>query len=156
TRHHQTAPLEPSGQSGLNQPENRAGNANLPEPKKSQIIRRRTVQVEKGWITLRGAVEWQYQKEAAADAVQALSGVLGVTNRIEVKPRVSVADVKKRIEDALKRNAEVEAQKIKINVADGQVVLEGKVDAWSERQAAERAAWAAPGVRSVVDHLRIF
>lgn len=114
------------------------------------------VQVEKGWITLRGAVEWQYQKEAAADAVQALSGVLGVTNRIEVKPRVSVADVKKRIEDALKRNAEVEAQKIKINVADGQVVLEGKVDAWSERQAAERAAWAAPGVRSVVDHLRIF
>lgn len=114
------------------------------------------VQVEKGWISLRGSVEWQYQKEAAADAVRALSGVLGVTNRIEVKPRVSVADVKKRIEDALKRNAEVEAQKIKINVTDGEVVLEGKVDAWSERQAAERAAWAAPGVRSVVDHLRIF
>ncbi|MCZ7866206.1 BON domain-containing protein [Agrobacterium salinitolerans] len=114
------------------------------------------VQVEKGWISLRGAVEWQYQKEAAADAVRTLTGVLGVTNWIEVKPRVSVADVKKRIEDALKRNAEVEAQKIRINVADGEVVLEGKVDAWSERQAAERAAWAAPGVRSVVDHLRIF
>ncbi|MEH0294661.1 BON domain-containing protein [Agrobacterium sp. CCNWLW71] len=114
------------------------------------------VQVEKGWITLRGAVEWRYQKEAAADAIRPLSGVRGVTNWIEVKPKVSVADVKKRIEDALKRNAEVEAQKIKINVADGQVILEGQVDAWSERQAAERAAWAAPGVRSVVDHLRIF
>ncbi|WP_307008687.1 BON domain-containing protein [Agrobacterium tumefaciens] len=114
------------------------------------------VQVEKGWITLRGAVEWRYQREAAADAIRPLSGVRGVTNWIEVKPKVSVADVKKRIEDALKRNAEVEAQKIKINVADGQVILEGQVDAWSERQAAERAAWAAPGVRSVVDHLRIF
>lgn len=114
------------------------------------------VQVEKGWITLRGTVEWQYQKEAAGDALRALSGVLGVTNRIEVRPRVAVTDVKKRIEDALKRNAEVEAQKIKINVADGQVILEGHVDTWSERQAAERAAWAAPGVRSVVDHLRIY
>lgn len=115
-----------------------------------------TVEVRKGWVTLKGKLEWQYQKEAAGEAVRALSGVFGVVNQIEVAPRVSVADVKKRIEDALKRNAEVEADKIKVNVTDGQVTLEGRVDAWWERQAAERAAWAAPGVRAVVDHLRVF
>ncbi|CAN7637059.1 BON domain-containing protein [Neorhizobium sp. LjRoot104] len=116
-----------------------------------------TVQVQKGWVTLKGKVEWQYQKEAAAEAVRALTGVMGVSNQLEVTPKVSIIDVKKRIEDALKRNAEVEAQKIKIkvNVADGRVTLEGHVDAWSERQAAERAAWAASGVRSVVDHIRV-
>jgi len=115
-----------------------------------------TVQVQKGWVTLKGRVEWQYQKEAAAKAVYALTGVLGVNNQIEVAPKVSASDVKKRIEDALKRNAEVEAQKIKVNVAGDKVTLEGHVDAWSERQAAERAAWAAPGVRTVVDHLSVY
>lgn len=115
-----------------------------------------TVQVQKGWVTLNGRVEWQYQKEAAAKAVYALTGVLSVNNQIEVAPKVSANDVKKRIEDALKRNAEVEAQKIKVNVAGDKVTLEGHVDAWSERQAAERAAWAAPGVRTVVDHLSVY
>lgn len=115
-----------------------------------------TVQVQKGWVTLKGRVEWQYQKEAAARAVSALSGVLGVNNHVEVAPKVSAGDVKKRIEDALRRNAEVEAQKIKVNVAGDKVTLEGRVDALSERQAAERAAWAAPGVRTVVDHLSVY
>ncbi|MGV2130770.1 BON domain-containing protein [Agrobacterium vitis] len=115
-----------------------------------------TVQVQKGWVTLKGRVEWQYQKEAAAKAVYALTGVLGVNNQIEVAPKVSASDVKKRIEEALKRNAEVGAQKIKVNVAGDRVTLEGHVDAWSERQAAERAAWAAPGVRTVVDHLSVY
>ncbi|WP_429925503.1 BON domain-containing protein (plasmid) [Agrobacterium vitis] len=115
-----------------------------------------TVQVQKGWVTLKGRVEWQYQKEAAAKAVYALTGVLGVNNQIEVAPKVSASDVKKRIEEALKRNAEVGAQKIKVNVAGDKVTLEGHVDAWSERQAAERAAWAAPGVRTVVDHLNVY
>lgn len=73
------------------------------------------VKVQKGWVTLTGKVEWQYQKTAAADAVRDLAGVVGVSNQIEIKPHVSAYDVKKRIQDALKRNAEIEAQAINVS-----------------------------------------
>lgn len=114
------------------------------------------VKVQKGWVTLTGKVDWQYQKTAAADAVRDLAGVVGVSNQIEIKQRASAFDVKKRIEDALKRNAEIEAQAIRVNVMDGgKVRLEGRVHAWSERSAAERAAWSTPGVNMVEDRLTI-
>ena len=114
------------------------------------------VKVEEGWVTLTGKVEWQYQRTAAAEAVRDLAGVIGVSNQIAIKPHASAQDVKKRIEDALKRNAELEAQAIKVNVLDGgRVRLEGKVQAWSERSAAERAAWSAPGVSTVEDRITI-
>jgi len=114
------------------------------------------VKVQEGWVTLMGKVEWQYQKTAAADAVRDLAGVVGVTNRIEIASRASAFDVKKRIEDALKRNAEIEAQAIRVNVLDGgKITLDGKVHAWSERRAAERAAWSAPGVKVVDDRITI-
>lgn len=113
------------------------------------------VKVQKGWVTLTGKVEWHYQKIAAGDAVKGLAGVSGVSNNIDLKPRVSVSDVKKRIEDALKRNAEVEAKGIRIDVLDGMVTLEGRVKAWPEREAAERAAWSAPGVKAVVDRITV-
>jgi osmotically-inducible protein OsmY len=77
------------------------------------------VKVQKGWLTLTGTVDWQYQKNAAAEAMAGLAGVTGVTNQIQIKPRASAFDVKKRIEDALKRNAEIEAQAIRVNVIDG-------------------------------------
>ena len=113
------------------------------------------VKVQKGWVTLTGKVEWHYQKEAGGNAIRALAGVQGVTNLVELTPRASVFDVKRGIEDALKRNAEVEAKRIKVEVLDGKVTLEGQVDTWLERNAAERAAWAAPGVKAVVDHIRV-
>lgn len=113
------------------------------------------VKVQDGWITLTGKLEWQYQKNAAAEAVRGLAGVVGVANQIEIAPRASVSDIKKRIENALKRDAETEAQTIRVNVRDGKVTLEGKVRAWSERQAAERAAWSSPGVRAVEDRISI-
>lgn len=113
------------------------------------------VKVQDGWITLTGKLEWQYQKNAAAEAVRGLAGVVGVANQIEINPRASVSDIKKRIENALKRNAETEAQTIRVKVLDGKVTLEGKVRAWSERQAAERAAWSSPGVRAVEDRISI-
>jgi osmotically-inducible protein OsmY len=112
------------------------------------------VKVEKGWVTLTGDVEWQFQRMAAEAAVRKLSGVIGVTNLITVRPpHVDAINVKQRIEDALKRNAELEAGGIRVAVTGGTVTLEGKVRAWHERGVAEQAAWAAPGVVSVEDHL---
>ncbi|KAA6170223.1 BON domain-containing protein [Pseudomonas veronii] len=109
--------------------------------------------VQHGWITLEGEVDWQYQKETVEKAVRKLSGVLGVDNRLTLSPRVDVVDIRKRIEDALKRNAEVDAKDIHVRV-DGDVVrLDGKVHLWRERKLVERAAWSVPGVMRVEDHL---
>jgi osmotically-inducible protein OsmY len=113
------------------------------------------VKVEKGWITLTGTVEWRFQRMAAESAVRKLSGIVGVTNLIEVRPKVAPLDVKQKILDALKRNAELEADAIRVNVLDDKVVLEGKVKAWYERRIAERAAWSAPGVKAVQDDLAL-
>jgi len=113
------------------------------------------VKVQKGWLTLTGKVEWQYQKEAAAYAVHDLAGVTGISNLIEIAPRVSATDVRKRIEDAFKRDANIEAQGVRVEVSDGSVTLKGKVRTWSERRAAERAAWSAPGIKTLNDHLSI-
>jgi len=114
------------------------------------------VTVQKGWVTLIGEVEWQYQKKAAEDAVRKLSGVTGVINNIWLKPTVHVSDVRKKIEDAMARHARKEAQAIRVDVRDGnQVSLEGKVESWDEREAIETAAWSVPGVHTVDVHLTI-
>lgn len=113
------------------------------------------VKVQQGWVTLSGEVDWYYQKQAAEHAVRKLSGVVGVDNTIRLKPVAQMADVKRRIEDALKRNAVLEANNIRVSVAEGKVTLEGKIKAWYERQVAAQAAWAAPGVRTVEDHLQV-
>jgi osmotically-inducible protein OsmY len=113
------------------------------------------VTVREAWVTLTGEVEWQYQRVAAERAVRRLVGVRGVSDQIVVKPRVTAADVKTRIEAALRRNAELEARRLQVDVTDRKVVLRGKVHSWNERQEAERAAWAAPGVAAVEDDLTI-
>ena len=112
-----------------------------------------TATVERGWVTLRGDVDWQYQKEAAEAAVRHLIGVQGVSNFIRLMPVVSNFDVRTKIESALKRSAEVEADRITVETADGKITLKGNVRSWSERRDAERAAWQAPGVREVDDRL---
>jgi len=113
------------------------------------------VKVERGWVTLSGEVEWQFQRQAAEAAVRKLSGVSGVMNTILVRPRVDAVNVRRRIEDALKRNAELEADAIRVTVSGGKVTLEGKVRALRERNVAEQAAWAAPGVLIVEDRLAV-
>jgi osmotically-inducible protein OsmY len=114
------------------------------------------VLVQDGWVTLNGNVNWYYEKISAEDDVRKLSGVRGVTNKIAIRPPVDSANVKSKIESALKRHAEVEANAIRVTVQNGnKVVLEGKVDNWDERRAVENAAWSAPGVASVEDRLTI-
>ncbi|HEY7747578.1 MAG TPA: BON domain-containing protein [Aestuariivirgaceae bacterium] len=114
------------------------------------------ISVERGWVILTGQVTWQFQRKAAEEAVRKLSGVLGVINDIEIKPAVSAYDVKEKIESALTRHAEIEAQEIKVTVRDGnKVLLEGKVDNLDERMAVENAAWSVAGVKSVDDRLTI-
>jgi osmotically-inducible protein OsmY len=113
------------------------------------------VKVEKGWIELTGDVHWQYQRVAAESAVRELSGVVGVSNLIQVRPIVAARDVKQKIQDALKRHAELESDAIRVDVMGGEVVLKGNVKAWYERGIAEQAAWSTPGVESVQDDLAI-
>ncbi|OFW22870.1 MAG: ornithine aminotransferase [Acidobacteria bacterium RIFCSPLOWO2_02_FULL_65_29] len=114
-----------------------------------------TPTVSQGWITLKGALEWQYQKDAAARSVRDLAGVRGITNEIVVKPRVSTADVRAKIEQAFTRSAGIDARRISVTTQDGKVLLTGNVRSWAERREAERAAWAAPGVTQVDDRLAI-
>lgn len=113
------------------------------------------VRVEKGWVTLTGSLDWNYQKVGAADALKGLHGVTGITDHIELLPRVSSLDVKTHIENALRRNAEIEANGITVKVTGNKVTLEGNVRAWHERRVAEQAAWATPGVTTVEDRLTI-
>jgi len=107
------------------------------------------VTVSKGWVTLKGEVEWQYQKQDAERVVRRLTGVKGVTNLITVKPRVTPSELKKKIEDALVRNAEIDANKITVEVQGSKAVLRGRVRAWAEKEEAARVAWSAPGISSV-------
>jgi len=109
--------------------------------------------ISHGRITLDGEVEWQYQRLAAEQAVLYLPGVISVLNAITLKPRVSAADVKDKIERALKRSAGLDARRIHVRVDGGKVSLYGSVRSWIEKDEATRTAWAAPGVVAVDDRV---
>lgn len=113
------------------------------------------VRVENGWVTLEGTAEWYYQKQTAETAVRSLKGVKGVTNLIQLKPQVAPSDVKSKIEEAFKRNAAIDASNIRVEAMGGDVTLKGTVRSWMEREEAENAAWAAPGVTQVDDCLAV-
>ncbi|TCG09068.1 OsmY domain-containing protein [Paraburkholderia steynii] len=111
------------------------------------------VQVEKGWVTLTGVVDWAYQAHVVARAIGHMRGVRGVHNRIEVRGKVGSEDIASKIAQAMQRHAEREVRHIGIDVKDGTVTLTGKVGSYAERAVARGAAWSAPGVRAVVDDI---
>jgi osmotically-inducible protein OsmY len=111
--------------------------------------------VRDGWVTLEGEAEWNYQKERAEEAVRSVKSVKGVINTIQVKPKATPTEIKRKIEEALKRNAELDANNIEVEASDGEVVLKGTVHSWFEREEAERAAWQAPGVKRVEDRIAV-
>ncbi len=113
------------------------------------------VMAENGWLTLSGDVEWQYQRQDAADSVRKLSGVTGVSNQIAIKPSLSATVVKSDIEAALKRRAVADAKTIAVDVSGGDVTLTGTVHSWAERELATRSAWGTAGVRNVVDRMSL-
>jgi len=111
--------------------------------------------VNDGWVTLKGNVEWYFQKVAAEDAVRHLTGVKGVINQIEVRPAVSKDVVKSKIDEALKRSAELEAQRIQVETTGSKVILRGTVHSWWQKKEAERVAWQAPGVTQVENQIEV-
>jgi osmotically-inducible protein OsmY len=111
--------------------------------------------VEQGWVQLTGEVDWDYQRQAAYKSVRSLTGVVGVSNEITLRQRTTPADLAQRIEDALKRQALREAHRVQVTVENGTVTLKGSVHSWQEREAAQGAAWSAPGVRDVVNQLTL-
>jgi len=123
-------------------------NASVPEEKVQLTVR-------DGWITLEGMLEGQHQKEAADQSVRKLIGARGVTNLIVIKPKTSAADIKSKIEAAFRRSAEVDSQGIKVETDNGTVILKGKLHSLTEREEAERAAWAAPGVARVDNQIMV-
>ena len=113
------------------------------------------VVVNNGWVTLEGDVEWHYQRERAEAAARRVKGIKGISNFMHVKPKVEPSDVKRKIEEAFRRNAEIDANRVRVEANGSEVVLKGTVRSWAEREQAERAAWLAPGVRHVENRISI-
>lgn len=111
--------------------------------------------VSRGWITLEGKVDWDYQRGAAYDVVRDLRGVRGVSNLIEIRPSAKASEIRVKIEDAFRRNAQLDADRVTVEVVGSRVTLHGSVGSWAEKEAAERAAFAAPGVISVDNRIEV-
>ena len=141
------------GQGPRPDPEIAAAAANALEQRITVPHEEIDVTVRDGWITLEGTVNWKYQADAAGAAVRHLDGVKGVNNLISIRPHTSAPEVRSRIEEALRRSAELDARRINVETTDSTVVLRGNVHSWYEKEEAERAAWRGHGVSKVENRI---
>ncbi len=111
--------------------------------------------VDHGWITLRGETEWDYQRKSAESAVRNLRGVVGISNEITLRIKPKLAELSRKIEEALTRQALADAQNVKLGIEGSALILRGTVHSWQERNAVQNVAWSAPGVRSVINELQV-
>jgi osmotically-inducible protein OsmY len=129
--------------------------ANVLEWNNSVPFNRLRIRVEHGWVTLEGCVDWQYQKDAAADAIADLTGVKGIQNLVNVSPVMCAEDTREQIDAALRRSAAIEDRNILVEVNQDRVILHGEVRSIAEREEAERIAWSAAGVSDVANHILV-
>lgn len=120
-----------------------------------QVAPQVRVIVRDAHVVLEGDVEWFWQRQRIEANVRAVQGINVVTNRIAIRPRVAAEDVKRRIEEAFRRSADVDARQVSVEASDGEVTLRGTVSSLSEKEEAQRTAWSAPGVSRVIDHIEI-
>lgn len=113
------------------------------------------VKVERGWVTLSGELDWEFQRRQAERSVHHLTGVVGVSNKIRIKATATPGDITQRIREALTRQAEREARHVEVSVSGTTVTLKGRVHSWPEKSAAQGAAWSAPGITSVINELKL-
>ena len=113
------------------------------------------IKVEKGWLTLSGEVEWEYQRQSAADGVRYLMGATGISDQIVIKPKISTDAVRSDIEAAMKRRAQKDSRQISVSIDGHEVKLGGSVHSWAEKNLANHSAWGTPGVRNVVDNMTV-
>jgi len=113
------------------------------------------VKVEHGWVTLSGMVDWAYQMDEARKVAGKVNGVIGVGNLMTVRQHPNAIEVKNRIVAAIKRQADADASTVTVQTDGNKVILAGSVKGWHERQIAERAARAAPGVTRVEDNITL-